>query len=170
MTTNPPRPTFSLAPDPMLIWNEVSEATSYKFEMNNNQGNLWKKELSPSSPGVVHKFDDDNIGYYTYNYPEGETQLERDGSYLLTAEAWKDGQSVAQGQIEIVLLEPDTQQAVEDFENLLDLGNDNLGDLEEKYLAAKRKILVYRATNIFAPRPWRPGISCGRIDLTPASS
>lgn len=144
-----PRPTFAPNSEPMLVWNEVVGATSYKFKMVNQttQELIWEIELTSTSSGVEHENND-----LKYNYPTGKPPLEQNSIYLLIGETY-EGKSLLQSQLQLVLLEEPRQQAVEDFESLLDF--DNQGELEEKWLMAKKALLVFDANSFRFGRPWR---------------
>lgn len=143
------RPTLALDPRQMIIWNEILGAKCYRFKMINQrtQEILWYMELS-SNEGKKEVGDN----YYTYDYPTGKPSLEQNDTYLLIVETY-NGTSLFQGQVEILLLEDTTRQAVEDFERLLDLNDQTLGELEKKWLKAKESML--NINSFFSERPWR---------------
>lgn len=156
--TNNPRPTFALDPSPMHVWNEVPGATYYRFKMTNQKTDfiLWDKIIQSDDYQIVRM---DEI-FLKHPYPESNSPLNYGGPFLLGGEAYNsEGSVLSTSSLTIVLLDRRTQDAVKEFERILDLDLDltnkevrDLPPILQSWLKAKEAILVSdRSRSSFLP-------------------
>ncbi|MGA7933717.1 MAG: hypothetical protein WCA35_09235 [Kovacikia sp.] len=160
MTINiSPRPTFIFGSRPMLMWNEVEDATSYKFRILNKETSemLWEIEVSEQLSNLVCE-----DGFCQCYYPKNMPSLESLAFYSFIAIAeTNNGKSLQKFQTEFILLEKNAQEAFENFTELVD--KEGTKAIRDQWQVTKEAIADFhglRADNGTAPPNWDPRHPC----------
>jgi hypothetical protein len=157
MTINiSPRPTFIFGPRPMLMWNEVEDATSYKFRIVNKETSkmLWEIEVSKQLSNLVCE-----DGYCQCYYPKNMLSLESLAYYSFIAIAeTNNGKSLQEFQTEFILLEKNAQEAFEEFTALVD--KEGTKNLRDQWSVTKEAIADFHVRNGTSGPNWDPRHPC----------
>jgi hypothetical protein len=137
------RPSLTFGKDPMLMWNQVKDAASYKFKVVKKEALevLWEIEVSKQLSDLLCE-----DGYCQCYYPKNVPFLEPLVFYSFVAIAETYNGEPLEFQTEYILLEENAQNAFKEFTALVD--KEGTKAIRDQWQVTKEAIADFHIPNI----------------------